>query len=75
MGTGLVNGRNPLLYSEAIRRLTTVENIGQMSWACFENIICVADTAVGWNHCYELMDLVAKEAEGFIPSQKLFEAS
>ena len=49
-----------------------MENIGQMSQTCSENTICVADMPVGWNHHYELMDLAAKEAEGFIVKDETF---
>ena len=72
VGSGLLNGRNLLLYLETVWRLLTIEDIGQMDRMCFKNGVDVAETAVGWGHCYELLDLAAKEAESYIVEDETF---
>ena len=72
VGTGLLNGRNPLSYSDAVQRLLTVESIGQMNQMCFRSAMNLAETNIGWNHRYDLMDLAAKEVERYIVEDEAF---
>lgn len=63
VGSGLLNGINPLAYTEALRRLHGIADIGRMDRTCFNNAVNVAQTAIGWGHRYELMETAAVEAE------------
>jgi hypothetical protein len=69
VSTGLLNGRNPLFYTDAVKRLETVKDIGRMDHMCFKNAIDIANTAVGWSHHYDLMDSAAKAAEAYIDEE------
>ena len=37
--------------------------MGSMNRVCFESILHVAETAIGWGHQYELVEDVAREIE------------
>ena len=72
MGSGLLNGRNPLSYKEAVQRLSLITKIGRMSRICFDTAVTVAKTSFEWEHRYESMETAAEELESMIIEDKDF---
>ena len=70
VGSGLLNGQNPLSYREAVQRLSLITEIGRMCHVCFDTAVTVAKTSFGWEHRYEFMETAAEEVESMIIEDK-----